>query len=114
MTSEESLSECSDSVSSDNFSIYKGSSSLDLMQTSCFLVFLFSRFFLFCIQEGGEGLGSSHVIKMAAFSSLVRGSCLRSKFASKIGHLSCLSRLFKTKSESLVYSEHGDPEKVLR
>ena len=34
MTSEESLSECSDSISSDNFSIYKGSSSLDLMQTS--------------------------------------------------------------------------------
>ena len=34
MTSEESLTECSDSISSDNFSIYKGSSSLDLMQTS--------------------------------------------------------------------------------
>ena len=34
MTSEESLSECSDSISSDNFSINKGSSSLDLMQTS--------------------------------------------------------------------------------
>ena len=34
MTSEESLSECSDSISSDNFSIYKGSSSFDLMQTS--------------------------------------------------------------------------------
>ena len=34
MTSEESLSECSDSISSDNFSIYMGSSSLDLMQTS--------------------------------------------------------------------------------
>jgi len=34
VTSEESLSECSDSISSDNFSIYKGSSSLDLMQTS--------------------------------------------------------------------------------
>ena len=34
MTSEKSLSECSDSISSDNFSIYKGSSSLDLMQTS--------------------------------------------------------------------------------
>jgi len=34
MTSEKSLWECSDSISSDNFSIYKGSSSLDLMQTS--------------------------------------------------------------------------------
>ena len=34
MTSEESLSECSDSISSDNFSINKGSSSLDLIQTS--------------------------------------------------------------------------------
>ena len=34
MTSEESLSECSDGISSDNFSIYKGNSSLDLMQTS--------------------------------------------------------------------------------
>ena len=34
MTSEESLSECCDSISCDNFSIYKGSSSLDLMQTS--------------------------------------------------------------------------------
>ena len=34
MTSGESLSECSDSISSDNFSIYKGSSSLHLMQTS--------------------------------------------------------------------------------
>ena len=34
MASEESLSECSDSISSDNFSIYKGSSRLDLMQTS--------------------------------------------------------------------------------
>ena len=34
MTSEESSSECSDSISSDNFSIYKGSSSLNLTQTS--------------------------------------------------------------------------------
>jgi len=32
VTSEKSLSECSDSISSDIFSIYKGSSSLDLMQ----------------------------------------------------------------------------------
>ena len=34
MTGEESSWECSDSISSDNFSIYKGSSNLDLMQTS--------------------------------------------------------------------------------
>ena len=34
MTSGESLSECSDSISIDNFSIYEGSTSLDLMQTS--------------------------------------------------------------------------------
>ena len=34
MTSGESLPECSDSISIDNFSIYKGNSSLDLMQTS--------------------------------------------------------------------------------
>ena len=34
MTSDESSSKCSDSISSDNFSIYKGSSSLNLTQTS--------------------------------------------------------------------------------
>ena len=33
-TSEESSSECSDSISINNFSIYTGSSSLDSMQTS--------------------------------------------------------------------------------
>lgn len=36
------------------------------------------------------------------------------KVARNIAHPNCLSRFFKTKSESLVYSEHGDPDKVLR
>ena len=34
MSSEESLSECSDSISYNNFSIYEGGSSLDSLQTS--------------------------------------------------------------------------------
>lgn len=42
------------------------------------------------------------------------GSLLRRTFARKTHCLQLLSRLFKTKSESLVYAEHGDPEKVLR
>ena len=46
MTSEESLSECSDSISSDNFSIYKGSSSLDLMQTSSETVIIAGKAYL--------------------------------------------------------------------
>ena len=62
-----------------------------------------------------EGLGSSYQdTKMAAFRLLLNGSLLRPKFARKTAHLCYLSRFFKTKSESLIYSENGDPEKVLR
>ena len=46
MTCEESLSECSDSISSDNFSIYRGSSNLDLMQTSSETVIFTGKVYL--------------------------------------------------------------------
>lgn len=39
---------------------------------------------------------------------------LQPKFAGKNAFIPNIRRLFGTKSESLVYSEHGDPEKVLR
>ena len=39
---------------------------------------------------------------------------LQPKFAGKNAFNPNIRRLFGTKSESLVYSEHGDPEKVLR
>ena len=39
---------------------------------------------------------------------------LQPKFGRKNAQLPYIRRLFTTKSESIVYSEHGDPEKVLR
>ena len=53
---------------------------------------------------------------MAASRALQNGRLhvKRPEFARKVACLGCLSRFFKTKSESLVYSEHGDPENVLR
>lgn len=39
---------------------------------------------------------------------------LQPKFGRKSAQLPYIRRLFTTKSESIVYSEHGDPEKVLR
>lgn len=53
-------------------------------------------------------------IKMAASRALLNGRFKRPEFARKVACLRCLSRFFKTKSESLIYSEHGDPENVLR
>ena len=64
----------------------------------------------------GEGLGTSiiSISKMAASRALLNGRLKRPEFARKVACLGCLSRFFKTKSESLVYSEYGDPENVLR